>query len=154
MLVHSNLEDRVVSAVRTSHRPLQCKTLIFSRTIIKILLGTFEIMLNTDSNKTDNACITQQCVACSCNRLQWKRNNGSLYIVDVHVLLSIQQILKALPWNRNSAWYFFPILTQFEFSRQIFIEVPSTKFHRNLSNASRAHTRGQTDGQDAAYKRF
>jgi hypothetical protein len=43
---------------------------------------------------------------------------------------------------------------KFEFSRQIFEESSSTKFHQNPSNGSRVVPCGQTDGHDEADSRF
>ena len=49
------------------------------------------------------------------------------------------------------------IVTKFVFSRQIFIKVPSIRFHGSSSNGSRADTLGQIDGRTdghEANKRF
>lgn len=50
--------------------------------------------------------------------------------------------------------YFYPIITKFEISQQIFIKAPTLKFHENPSTNSRANTcrkkDGGTDGHDEA----
>lgn len=49
--------------------------------------------------------------------------------------------------NSLSAQYFLQIWTKFLYSRQIFIIVPTTKFHVTLSSGSCADTCGWTDTQ-------
>jgi len=55
--------------------------------------------------------------------------------------------LKDTEVSIQSARKFYPILTKFGLSQQIFIEVSKIKFHRNPSIGSRAGICGETDRQ-------
>jgi hypothetical protein len=66
-------------------------------------------------------------------------------------LLSVYKIFSALVNNINvirfscSVRYFCPILTKLGNSQNIFVEIPSVKFHENWSNGNRVDVCGQTD---------
>jgi hypothetical protein len=45
-----------------------------------------------------------------------------------------------------SAEYFCPVLTELEFSRQVWMSVPNIKFHENPPSGSRVVSCGRTDG--------
>jgi hypothetical protein len=91
----------------------------------------------------------------------------SVCIIEVHVTVDNITILSAayklLLWHicvtANSATYiglhvkcllFCPIFTKLEASEQIFIKVPSSKFH----GAIPIQVNGQTDSRDEAHRRF
>jgi len=53
--------------------------------------------------------------------------------------------MKLTEFFKQSAQYFWPFVTKCGFSRQIFINVPNTKFHGNSSTCNRVDVCAQTD---------